>query len=165
MYDWCPIGFIRDLAMKPYARILLILFGTLDIILALRFYRHLQWPGWLFERDMSPLIIALEISRPLLLLSLFVSGYALIQQKKWGLILSYIQFPLRFISLYLSFGLLSMIPGLSTLAGYNNLMIAFVILEVARLIATIVIHINTSRQNRWMAASSPTPEVVPAPSK
>lgn len=84
----------------------------------------------------------------LLLGSFLFSSYGFIRFRKWALVLSLIQFPLRFLFLVLSFGFLTSIPFLRLLmGGYQNVLIVAAVLELGRLIVTIFIF------RRWEKAT------------
>ena len=85
--------------------------------------------------------------RPFFLLSLAVSAFGLAVGSRWALIVSYVQFPLRFVYLYLSFGFLTLLNPLLGGNAYQALIVVAMILEGARLVATILLHVRIAR--RW----------------
>ena len=85
-----------------------------------------------------PIISMLE---PLLILSLIASGILSILRKKASLIIYYIQMPLRFGFMIVSFGFILKLSGLEyNSIGYKILVGLALLLELARLAITILIH-------------------------
>ena len=128
--------------MKPVKRIL-ILFGVLDLISVaesipeiIRLLVDVTDLHWL--RLLNLIIYA----------SLLASGYYLIRMNKIGIIISYIQFPLRLLVSFFSLGFLMMLSSLfenQTLAIWI-LSAILVLAEIARLVLTIQIHRNHYRK-------------------
>jgi hypothetical protein len=78
---------------------------------------------------------------PVFLLSLLVSGVLLISQKKAGIIINYIQFVFRFLVSFFSVGFLWFVISLFTNINVGLILfIIFAVLEIARLVITIIIH-------------------------
>ncbi len=127
--------------LKSHTRMLLLAFGFLDALLLVRFFHQLAWPARVFD-GMLPLWAALlEICRPVLLASFAFSSVGLWLGRRWAMVLSYVQFPFRLVFVLLTFGFISKLatlPGLA--AGYSMFIILAMLLEVARLLATIMIH-------------------------
>jgi hypothetical protein len=129
-------------------RILLVMLGLLDAVLLGRFahsinflYYGLASAPWWFE--------GLEFARPFFLLSLSISAIGLSLERQWGLILSYLQFPFRVVYLYLSFGFLTLITvPLFGASVYKPTLVAALVLEGVRLIATIFVHVRLVRATR-----------------
>lgn len=85
-----------------------------------------------------PLMNSLEI---LLILSFIVSGVLSIMRKKIALVLYYFQMPLRLTFVILTFGFLINIFGFQfNSIGFKVMFILTSLLEIARLIFTIMIH-------------------------
>jgi len=85
--------------------------------------------------------VFLDILRLVFIVSLLVSAVGLFGMKRWALILSYIQFPFRFVFLLLSFGFISMLARVFDMPGlYRSLIYTAMILECARLILSVWIH-------------------------
>ena len=85
-----------------------------------------------------PLMNSLEI---LLILSLVVSGVLSIMRKKIALVFYYFQMPLRLTFVILTFGFLINIFGFQfNSIGFKVMFILTSLLEIARLIFTIMIH-------------------------
>ena len=129
-----------------FNRILLAGFAILDAVLLGRF---LPSVGIHNASTSAPLWFqALEIARPLFLLSLAFSAFGLATERRWGLILSYVQFPVRFMFVYLSFGFIARIPAfLSDKTGETPAIIAAMILEGIRLLLTITVHVRMRRRH------------------
>lgn len=129
-------------------RVILILFGLLDAVLLGRFVdsisiSHLHSVPrdlWWFQLSM--------LVRPFFLLSLAVSALGLAMGSRWALIVSYVQFPLRFVYVYVSFGFLTLLNPLLGGNAYQALIVAAMILEGARLVATILLHVRIARLSR-----------------
>ena len=115
---------------------ILIVFGTLDIITVIS---NFSYATNYFERLGFDLLI---IGFLTLYLSLPISGLLLIKQKKAGIWINYIQIPLRFLFMTLSFGfILKMTKLFDNWVGmYDAFMWVIIALEVLRLIITIQIH-------------------------
>jgi hypothetical protein len=123
---------------------LLILFGILDIIALLRGFKYFipnlnYWNEPLYPKL---LFIAMIITFFVLAILLFFSSYYLLKQNKRGLWLTYFQFPLRFMNNLFSFGFLFSLKHLfSELSKFHNtLFFTIVLLEIIRLLLTIIIH-------------------------
>jgi len=85
-----------------------------------------------------PLMNSLEI---LLILSFMVSGVLSIMRKKIALVLYYFQMPLRLTFVILTFGFLINIFGFQfNSIGFKVMFILTTLLEIARLIFTIMLH-------------------------
>lgn len=85
-----------------------------------------------------PLMNSLEI---LLILSFMVSGVLSIMRKKIALVLYYFQMPLRLTFVILTFGFLINIFGFQfNSIGFKVMFILTFLLEIARLIFTIMLH-------------------------
>ena len=119
-------------------RFLFLLFGVLDAVLAIRFGPIVFGEfGWL-SRFPDGLLFFLRL---LFFASLAVSAVGLCLAKKWALIISYVQFPFRFVFVLLSFGFISDLAHLLALPGlYRPLIYAAMILECGRLIVSVWIH-------------------------
>ena len=78
---------------------------------------------------------------PLIYISLFFTAFLLFQQKKSGLIIYYIQFPVRLLVCVFSFGFITMLASLSNNPQlFNWLFRLVIILEFLRLYLSIRIH-------------------------
>ena len=115
---------------------LLILFGVLDIIILVRYYRDLTnfnvlWGEWHW----------ITVATSLFFLSLVFSSYYLIKTHKIGLWLTYGQFPFRLIFLVFSFGFIASALRIFELRHLHRSMLwGLVVLEILRLLITINIH-------------------------
>ncbi len=129
------------------ARVLLIIFGLLDAVLLGHCMRSIYIPHW---RSGPPWWFnALMYPQPFFVLSLAASALGLVMQKRWGILLSYAQFPFRILYVTLSFGWLTLLT--TPLLGretYQATLVAAIGLEALRLTATIVIHVKSVRQSR-----------------
>ncbi len=116
----------------------LTLFGVLDIITLIRstrqiseMYNGLTGPFW-----------SVALGNLVMYSSLLVSGFLLIRQKQIGIWITYGQFPLRITYQIMSFGflwgLLGYFSNADTASYYFSM--TLLILEVIRLLTTIVIH-------------------------
>jgi hypothetical protein len=122
-----------------YPRDVLVLFAILDVFLAGRFATSIHIPQ--IEAQEPVWWTALSILRPIFLLSLLASAFGLATQRRWGFIVSYIQFPFRFAYVLLSFGFLSLIPGTFIQDCYYQPVILIAMgMECGRLVWTIAIH-------------------------
>ena len=124
--------------LKAYSRGLLTFFGLLDAVLIGQYLSNVAsanvWPHSL------PIgAAALDLLKAFLLVSLIFSAIGLCWERRWAMLLSYAQFPLRLIFPLLSFGFLTQIPFLSRSFGGRTLLVAAVILEVVRLVVTIML--------------------------
>jgi len=121
-------------------RLLFYLFGLTDVILIARFAPKML--AQLASVSHEPLPGALlDILRLVFIVSLLVSAVGLFGMKRWALILSYIQFPFRFLFMLLSFGFISMLARVFDMPGlYRPLIYTAMILECARLICSVWIH-------------------------
>jgi hypothetical protein len=82
--------------LTRHRRAILIRFGVLDALLLIRFAPQVAWPGHVFDGSLPVWAVALEICRPLFLVSLAFSAVGLMLARNWAIILSYVQFPFRF---------------------------------------------------------------------
>ncbi len=82
----------------------------------------------------------LEVIRPIFLLSMIASAVGLGLAKQWGCVVSYVQVPLRFTFVLLSFGFLALLA--SDQSGYRAAIYTAMALEVARLAATVFLHMK-----------------------
>lgn len=117
-----------------------LLFGILDIVLAIRFgpSEFEQFGGLSHATFPAALLL---FSRLLFLASLVVSAVGLFLGKNWALIVTYIQFPFRFVFMLLSFGFISELARVFAMPGlYRPLIYAAMILECARLVCSVWIH-------------------------
>jgi hypothetical protein len=129
-----------------YPRDILIVFALLDALILVRSVNTIRLPD--FRHGMPVWASMLSLLRPVFLLSLAVSAIGLAAQRKWGFIVSYAQFPFRFVYVLLSFGFLSRIPCLF-IANYpcQSAILVAMGLECGRLVWTIQIH-------RWITRPS-----------
>jgi hypothetical protein len=121
-------------------RLLFYLFGLADAILIVRFAprEFAQLASVSHEPFLGAL---LDILRVGFFVSLLVSVVGLFGMKKWALIVSYVQFPFRFVFMLLSFGSISELAHLLAMPGlYRPLICAAMILECGRLICSVWIH-------------------------
>jgi len=125
--------------MKQRYETALVVFAILDAMLFGRFMSHVSFP--ILGEELPLWWIALQVLRPLFLCSLVVSAFGLALRHNWAFIVSYIQFPFRFAYVLLSFGFLSLIPGLFVSGHkYQPVIVAAMGLECVRLAYTIVIY-------------------------
>ncbi|MEW6251970.1 MAG: hypothetical protein AB1716_15115 [Planctomycetota bacterium] len=124
-------------------RLVLVFFAFLDVLLLVRFapdaLRDLQQ-----LRALDPphaYLTLLIIGRALFFASLPLSAAGLLLAKRWGLILSYAQFPFRLLFVLLSFGFITIAARLLHAPElYEALVVTAMVLEVARLVCSIWIH-------------------------
>jgi hypothetical protein len=121
-------------------RLLFYLFGLADVILVARFAPKML--AQLASVSHEPLPGALlDILRLVFIVSVLVSAVGLFGMKRWALILSYIQFPFRFVFMLLSFGFITLLARELDMPGlYRPLIYTAMILECARLILSVWIH-------------------------
>ncbi|MBN1984947.1 MAG: hypothetical protein JW761_01520 [Prolixibacteraceae bacterium] len=121
------------------------LFGILDLI---AFSAIFYWV--LFETADAPLKV-ITMASALLGLTLLVSGYLLIRNRKWGIYLNYLQFIPR-LTLYggLSLGFVYSVSDVIGLQLKQNhfLFVVLVVIDFIRLGITIAIHYNDFRNNQ-----------------
>src|SRR5271170_5547552 len=92
-------------------RFLFLLFGVLDIMLFVRLgLREFNHIGALSRMNFPAGF--LFIVHLLFFTSLVISAIGLIFTKRWALVISFIQFPFRFIFIFLSFGFISTLASL-----------------------------------------------------
>ena len=128
---------------KSTSKVFLILFGTLDFITVIKNYHRIY--RLTFSNHEFNWINMLYL---LVYGSFLLSGYFLVKQKKFGIWMSYFQFPLRLALMIFSFGFLMIINrifdfqqiGILILSGFLTVM------EVSRLIITIWIQRNYYKQ-------------------
>jgi hypothetical protein len=121
-------------------RLLFYLFGLADAILIVSFPpRDL---AQLASVSHEPFLGALlDILRVVFVVSLLISAVGLFGMKKWALIVSYVQFPFRFVFMLLSFGFISGLAHLLTMLSlYRPLIYTAMILECGRLIVSVWLH-------------------------
>jgi hypothetical protein len=115
---------------------LLILFGILDVMTLALNYRHISK---LIGQLTNPYWTT--IGSLLTFISLILSAYFLIKQRKLGLWLTYGQFPFRVLFVIMSFGFLLRIVSIDQgQIEYLIFMWILLGLEIGRLICTIYIH-------------------------
>lgn len=127
------------MALKQNSRLILTLFGILDAILFGRFLDKVAStrPPILGQLPIGD--SALALIEWALLLSFIFSAVGLALERKWALVLTFVQFPFRFIFVTWSFGFLGALPWLGSM-GAQVLLYAYVILEIVRLIVSIQLH-------------------------
>ena len=114
-----------------YSKELLVAFGLLDAMLFGRIIQDLipmpflRSGGNLFTHTVT-------ILRPLLVVSLGFSAYGFVMQKRWAMVMSYFQFPIRFLFVCLSLGFISVL-----FKNCANLIYLAMILEFVRLYLTV----------------------------
>jgi len=114
----------------------LVLFGLLDLVSFAVTYKFIIKAIENIEH-----FSLLSIPEILLIVSLIASGILLILRKKISLIIYYFQFPLRVIFMILTFGFLfDLFRFQYDSVGYKILVVTTFLLEVVRLIITIMIH-------------------------
>lgn len=115
---------------------LLIAFGLLDLFSFIQSYKI--GVNMLNSIGQIPILSILEI---LLIVSLIASGILSIMRNKISLIIYYIQFPLKLGFVILTFAFSLKLFGFQYDSnGYRILMWIIVLLEIARLIFSIMIH-------------------------
>jgi hypothetical protein len=118
------------------SRIVLLIFGLLDLFSFVRTYKI--GISMLDNIEHFPIMSILEI---LLIISLIGSGVLSILRKKISLIIYYTQIPLRLAFMILTFGFLFKLFGLQyDSIGYKILVGLTFLLEIARLTFSIMIH-------------------------
>lgn len=143
-----------------YTREILVLFAILDAFLLGRLALSVvspffppESPWWWQAR------VVLEV---VFLLSLAFSAFGLATSRKWGFILSYLQFPLRILFMHTTFGFLLIYACSAVATGPIDLRIPGVIsivLECARLVITILIHRRTTSECAISARTAPDGDV------
>jgi hypothetical protein len=132
-----------------FNRVALTVFALLDAVLLGRNLKTFIYVGFHGQLQFFWLLFALDAARVVFLLSLAASAFGLAMERRWGMLLSYIQFPVRFVFLYLSFGFLATMPCLiSATYGQTPVLIVAMILESFRLFVTVAIHIRSRRSSR-----------------
>lgn len=118
---------------------LLVLFGMLDLLIVLSSYERIS----IFILGASDINLKSIITLSLLL-SLLISGYFLIRQKKIGLWMSYIQFLIRVYLAAFSFGfILVVFQSIDVeISSYTMFAAIMMLIEIARLYLTIRIHMR-----------------------
>jgi len=116
---------------------ILILFGILDFLTVLKNYSSIYkliFPNHEFNW--------ISIVYLLIYISLLLSGYLLITQNKFGIWISYFQFPLRLFLMIFSFGFLMIINKIFGLQQNGIIILSSIltVLEIGRLIISISIH-------------------------
>lgn len=115
---------------------LLIAFGLLDILSFIQSYKI--GVNMLNSIGHIPILSILEI---LLIVSLIASGIFSIMRKKVSLIIYYIQFPFKLGFVILTFAFLFRLFGFQYNSNEYQILLWFIgLLEIARLIFTIMIH-------------------------
>ena len=132
------------------SRAVLTIFALLDAVLLGRFLTSI------YVRDIAGelrwCVFAMDAGRSLFLVSLAASSLGLAMERRWAMFLSYVQFPFRLLFALLSFGFLTLIPGLSSSAyGQMPVVIAAMVLEGVRLIVTIGLHVKSRRGDQSRA--------------
>ena len=115
---------------------ILIIFGILDLISLIKSYRF-----WIdFNINFEPAWIKILIT--VFYISLLISAILLLKFNTKGLIINYIQFPIRISIFVMSFGFLVPLSRLfeNYEIGIYVLSIICIILEITRLIISIYIH-------------------------
>ncbi|MFH1021809.1 MAG: hypothetical protein V1809_00295 [Planctomycetota bacterium] len=129
-----------------YLRLSLMAFALLDAILLGIFAIHIHRP--ITKPDFPLWLNGLNIAYPVLLVSLAASAFGLATHRRWGFILSYVQFPFRMIYLVLSFGFLLLIPRLFVKPQmYMPVLIVAMVLECARIVFTAMIHLKMTKRS------------------
>ncbi len=111
----------------------------LDVILFGRFLSKI-WFGFTFQApEDSWWFNIFYMTQSILIISFLASGFGLACQKRWGFILSYVQFPFRYLFLLLSFGFIAVIFPMQNTYYFSPVIIIAMLLEIGRLILTIMI--------------------------
>ena len=128
-----------------FNRIVLFVFAALDALLLARLFQsivpHVSSGNY---ASLPWQTMGLLLLRSAFLLSLAVSAFGLARGRVWGLVLSYVQFPFRFVFVLLSFGFLRWIFGPLQVGNISLVIVAAMVLEVVRLVLTILIHVRLS---------------------
>ena len=116
---------------------LLTVFGILDALTLIQSYRIII--PLIRDLHYAPFFLGINL---LIYISLILSSYFLIKQNKFGIWLTYGQFPLRLLYLTLSFGFLLLMNQFLQFEDLRyRIFIGFLVgLEILRLIITILIH-------------------------
>jgi hypothetical protein len=135
-------------------RLLFYLFGFLDAILVVRFAAREF--AQLASVSHEPFLGALlDILRMAFFVSLVASAVGLCLAKKWALIISYVQFPFRFVFMLLSFGFITVMAHLLAMPSlYRPLIYVAMILECGRLICSVWLH-RTPNNSLQATAAAP----------
>lgn len=122
-----------------YPRNVLVVFAVLDAILFLQLARFIPFVRFTSGNPLWQ--TALGLPWPVFILSLAASATGLAMGRKWGFVVSYVQFPFRFAYAGFSFGFIACIPGLSISGGAAEpWFVIAAALECGRLVWTILIH-------------------------
>jgi hypothetical protein len=131
-----------------YQKEILIIFALLDAMLLgrcifkitfFRAFSHNWWFG------------CLMLFHTIVVLSLSFSAFGLVSQKRWAFVLSYCQFPFRYVFFLLSFAFITKFFPLPKIPFYiasvyiTPAIIIAMILEIVRLAITIIIHKNSKK--------------------
>jgi hypothetical protein len=121
-------------------RVLFLLFGVLDVVLAIRFGpAEFKQLGVLSQMSFPAAVLV--VCRMFFFVSLVASAVGFFLNKRWALIVSYIQFPFRFILMLLSFGFISELSRVFAIHSlYRPLIYAAMILECGRLVCSVWLH-------------------------
>lgn len=126
-----------------YQKEILIIFGLLDALVFGRCISHIPFflafsHSWWFG--------CLMLFETIVIFSLSFSAFGLVSQKRWAFILSYCQFPFRYVFMLLSFAFIAIFfPRHQTPVYITPAIIIAMILEVVRLLITIIIHKNSNK--------------------
>ncbi len=114
----------------------LIIFALLDGVSLLRSYQEVRY---YFEFGTG--YSEFSIFRLLIIASFAISAVLFILRKKEAFVLYYVQFSLRILFMMLSFGfLIELFGGLYGSTAYWTMIVLVFVLEIVRLIQTIIIH-------------------------
>jgi hypothetical protein len=130
-----------------YQKEILIIFGLLDALVLGRCIFQIKC--FIEAFSFSSWHGVLMLLQTIVILSLSFSAFGLACQKKWAFILSYCQFPFRYVFFLLSFTFISFFLPRCQIFVYISPAIAIaMILEVLRLATTIIIHKNYSHHQK-----------------
>ena len=124
-----------------WQRVVVGVFAALDVVLLLRFRGSIRFPYLM--QEVTWWVNALEVMRPILLLSMIASAVGLALARQWGYVVSYVQAPFRYAFVLLSFGFLALLAGGE--ASYRIAIYVAMVLEVVRLAVTIYMHVKARR--------------------
>src|SRR5690606_17712505 len=119
-----------DHRMAHHRRKILIAFCVLDAMLFLRTAHQIVLGGITLDGRWPVWTIMLEVCRPLFVVSLAFSAVGFAMDRRWAGLLSYVQFPFRFVFMHLSFGFIGHLASIPRMpVSYQTLMITAMVLE------------------------------------
>ncbi len=124
-------------------RRLIFIFGLLDLSIVAIY--PVKIPHYLRGITAQPWLNGICL---LMMVSLVVSGYALLRDRRWAFIVNYVQFPFRIVLAFLSFAWLAelILPLSPSMLFHELVWISAIALEGIRLGLTIMMHYHRRRR-------------------